>query len=801
MFDDEATQFSYFRDNELTQLAEIETKESSPEIHKALEVGTLFLNKYKIVKLLGEGSFSLIYLLEANDASKKLLVAKEFFPKGFVTRNNENEVIIKTSLSDKEIENYQFMKDIFIGEAKNLVKVSSRTHHNVLSFFSLEENVNNTMYLITDYEEGITLKDYLKERKKEYKGKLNTQEVSRLLQDLLDGLEHIHNVNIYHQDIKLENILIRQNHRPLLLDFGASVILYDEKRKKYFNATTPRYAAPEQIELAQPPAIDQRSDIYALGVMAYKLVTDTFPPQARERMEALDAQHDDPYVPLEAQKTYGYDAVLLMAIDKALNLLPEQRFQNANEFKQALLEKSILTTLPSIKILLAFMIPIVAFLTYLLWPISQGTAKLNLKEKSYFVYNDGKKVDISEEKTILLPTGKHKLTFIKDGYIPCEINTTITSNKITNIYATLIPSTHMIQLSATLEDVTFIVNNEKIHGTSFEGKYGESYKIQTIALNHPIETVETTYEALYKKHFRFYQKLKSENKTIHIDIQKLLDMGETEVLINNKVIKDNTFIIEDGQKYTIKILNPYYKPKTIEKSYNELQKVLSLNVQLEQAKGRLVIEGLPTGVKIETFAKLNNINKKIDAKISYNKQKYNVETDAYDNIYFKLSKVGYKTQTTSTFSLKHNQVGHQNYTLSKIVPIEKPNIVASPAIVKKMIPKKVPPATVVIKPTVKPKTVIHKNTKTIKKRKKPIKKHVNKKVDKMKSKHTKVNRPSIKKKHQKAKVSSGSIWFCMTSGGTSAKAKGKHSASRLAISRCKAKRNINCHISSCYIWQ
>ena len=827
MIDDDATQFSYFRDNELTQLAGANIDESSSEKHKALEEGTLFLNKYKILKVIGEGSFSLIYLLEANDASKKLLVAKEFFPKGFVTRNSANEVILKTSLSEKEIENYHFMKDIFVGEAQNLVKVSSRTHPNVLNFFSLEENVNNTMYLITDYEEGVTLKEYMRQRQKEYKGKLSNQEVVHLLQGLLSGLEHIHNVKIYHQDIKLENILIRHDHTPLLLDFGASVVLYDEKRKKYFNATTPRYAAPEQIELSQPPSIDQRSDIYALGVLAYKLVTDTFPPKASERLKALDEQHNDPYIPLEIQKTYGYDMVLLKSIDKALHLLPEQRFQNTKEFKNALSQKKILNTLPLPKLLLGLLLPLIGLLLYFIWPTSQGTAKLNLKEKTYFVYSDGKKIPISEEKTILLSTGRHKLTIIKDGYIPYEVNITIEANKITNVTADLMPSTHLIQLSSNIDNATFIVNNKPIQGDTFQGQYGEKYTIKTIALNHPVEIVESDYVQLSQNHFRFYQKLKQKNKIVHIKINQPLDIGETVIKVNNQTITGNTFEVGNAKKYNIFIQNPYYKPIRIEKKYNELINTPMQEFTLKQGEGKVIVKGLEPGVKIEAYQKNNNILSKTDANIEYKNGDYIVRTKAYPKLYFNFSKKGYAPKTTSLFSLENNTTLYQESQMSKtkivqstipVIPsstetlsIIKP--IKQAEVVKKIKSKTRPNKKTVVIKKVKSKTKPSKRVTRTKKRSKKVKdkkqykrklyvpakskKIVKKSKLKPKSKRT-------RRGQKKSLFNKGHLWYCTANnnrGGVwSAKRQTRSSAYSSALRKCRTRHNNFCTISNCYLW-
>jgi len=668
MNNDDATQFSYFNDNELTQLAEAEQIEVNGEIPKALEIGTVFLNKYKILKVLGEGSFSLIYLLEANDVSKKLLVAKEFFPKGFVTRNHANEVILKTSLSEKEIENYNFMKEIFIGEAQNLVKVSSRTHPNVLNFFSLEENVNNTMYLITDYEEGVTLKEYLVKRKETHKGKIDNQEIKTLANGLLSGLEHIHNVQIYHQDIKLENILIRHDHTPLLLDFGASIILYDKKRKKHFNATTPRYAAPEQVELSQPPQINGTSDIYALGVLLYKLVTDEFPPKASERLKALDEGKEDPYIPLDVQKPYGYDMSLLSSIDKALNLVQEKRFQNAREFKTALMYKQL--SIPPIPILAAIILPILGLLIYLVWPNSQGTAKLNLKEKTYFVYSDGKKIPLSEEKTILLPTGTHALTIIKDGFIPYETNVSIVANQIVNVSAKLIPTSHLITLDSNINNANFTVNGNVITNRRFLGRAGEHYSIKTMALNHPTEIQDVSYRALSKYDFKFHQNLKLNPIQVTININLPLNIGTSIVEVNGTKIDKRTFMAEDGKSYLVRVSNPYYKSKELKCTFKELLKKPIQTIVLNRGEGTVIVDGLPSGVNIEVYQRDGNHSKKIVAPIEYSKNRYKLQLVASNQIYFKVLKKGYKDMETAIFSLKNNENIMKKISLKKVATVK-----------------------------------------------------------------------------------------------------------------------------------
>ncbi|MCF6244380.1 MAG: protein kinase [Sulfurovum sp.] len=844
---DDATQFSYFQGNELTQIADISISDENGDKIKALEEGSIFLNKYKILKVLGEGSFSLIYLLEAIDVSKKLLVAKEFFPKGFVTRNQHNEVIVKTSLSKKEKENFHFMKDIFIGEAQNLVKVSKRTHPNVLSFFALEENVNNTMYLITDYEEGMTLKAYVEQRKKEHTGKMTNEEIRELATGLLDALDHIHKVNVYHQDIKLENILIRQDNYPLLLDFGASIILYDKKKEKHFNAITPRYAAPEQVELSQPPTIDQRTDIYELGVLLYKLITDEFPPKASERIKA-QTEYKDSYIPLETQKSYGYDISLLKAVDRALELEQEKRFQNAVDFKKALLPKKIaFFNLKTIGLLL--LIPFLFGLMYMFWPKMTATVKLNVDQEKYFVYSDGEKVLLSEEKTILLSNGKHQLTLIKDGYIPYEVNVTVTPKSIMNVSATLVPLAHKVTLSANVPSPSFSVNGKKLHENSFNAQVGGIYSIQTEAENFLPAVSKNDYRTLHQSDFKFYQELSPVKTKVTITVENPLKIGSNTVKINGKTLHDNTFLAEYNKRYQIDIENPYYKKVHLERTYDELNTKKALNITMKPGYGVVILKGLPTDVSIEVYQKDSNKMKLVSSMFTYFNQMYKSKLEAHEKIYLKLSKEGYEIFRSDMIRIEHNSIYEKVIKLRKKIAEKKPEeknenntsieIGFLDTIKEKTedvkVEKKIQKKSIVRKTMLKQKS--NKRIKTVKYKiksrdtlfsiarahktsVKEVKRYNNLKRDMIlktgtfltvpvnnyvRKKEITYNRNIKKKKvlrNRKIKKKSSYIWYCISaSTGTdtwSAKASTKQQASSSALSKCHRKKS-SCRVSNCYI--
>jgi len=442
---------THFQDAELIEVAKNVELQKDIKNYTSLRIGELFLDKYRIVKVLGRGNSSIIYLLVSNDDSQKLFVLKEFFPKGFVERTNKEKIIVKTTLTKAELKNYHLMQEIFIGEAQNLMRVSSKKHPNVVHFLTAKNNINNTNYYIMSYEEGHTLKTYIENIEKSDGEKLNNEKIISLTKGLLQGINHIHSAGVYHQDIKLENILIRNDGSPIIVDFGASVLVHDKENNKYYNTATLKYAAPEQITMDNPPKINKTTDIYNIGVLLYRLITGSFPPKADERQKSLKNTGTDTYQQLIEQDFPEYSKSLLKAVDKSLNLAQSERFQNAGEFEEALQKRHL-----EKPFIIALFVPLLFALIY-----------------------------------FALPSGE-------EGTVP-------TTNKIEQ----KIPSktkntsiqTHIVNIESDISDVRFLLNGEKINDNNFLAKEGKIYTILAIAEGYEPQEYTIDYATLNKNDF------------------------------------------------------------------------------------------------------------------------------------------------------------------------------------------------------------------------------------------------------------------------------------------------------------
>jgi len=181
---------------------------------------------------------------------------------------------------------------------------------------------NNTPYLVTELIEGESMRDLIKN-----KAPLSAEESVELTRKIADGLAHCHDHGIIHRDLKPENILITSEGQPVILDFGLA-LTKGAHRVTYANlssaAGTPDYMAPEQIEGHRG---DQRTDIYALGIMLFELLTGG-PPYSGDNNLAVMAQHLKGGIPRLDRIQAGVSPQLAAFVARCLQREPESRFSD-----------------------------------------------------------------------------------------------------------------------------------------------------------------------------------------------------------------------------------------------------------------------------------------------------------------------------------------------------------------------------------------------------------------------------------------------------------------------------------------
>lgn len=281
-----------------------------------LAPGEILNHKYIVGTAIDSGGFGIIY--RAWDAQMEQVVAiKEYFPNGVVSRvPGQNDVIV---YSGKNREVFRKGVDRFLVEARNMAEFSQPDIVALYDYF--EEN--NTAYIVMEYLDGVSFKEYLKERR----GRIPSEEVVDITLHVLAALEEIHSHHIIHRDISPDNIFLCSNHRVKVIDFGAARFSSGEESSNFSTIVKPGYAPAEQYRTKsrQGPF----TDLYALGACMYQAATGEKPQESLAR-----AMHDDLRPPKELNpEVPEYLSDIIM---KAMAMDEDVRFQSSEEFMKAL---------------------------------------------------------------------------------------------------------------------------------------------------------------------------------------------------------------------------------------------------------------------------------------------------------------------------------------------------------------------------------------------------------------------------------------------------------------------------------
>jgi serine/threonine protein kinase len=282
--------------------------------NKALPMGTV-LREWRIEEVLGVGGFGIVYKAQGIYFNE-LVAIKEYFPSSISERDAEDTVVPIDSEAE-EVHALGLKK--FVEEAKLLWNLSTPTRHpNIVSVRSLFE-IHGTAYMVMDFEDGLSLSRMLKQGRR-----FNERSLWNILQPIAEGLERAHRVGVLHRDIKPPNILINEDNRPVLIDFGSARFEAAEATSTKVTFHTPPYAAIEQYVKTYPQG--PWTDIYALGVVMYECITGEKPPEVLERLHAGLGK------PLAAGKWPGYGKKFLTAVDAAMIVKPDERPQSLSDW-------------------------------------------------------------------------------------------------------------------------------------------------------------------------------------------------------------------------------------------------------------------------------------------------------------------------------------------------------------------------------------------------------------------------------------------------------------------------------------
>ena len=227
-------------------------------------------------------------------------------------------------------------KERFIQEARSAARLA---HPNVINVFDQGQD-SETAYLVMEYLPGITLRDLLHEH-----GRLTTEQTLDVLEAVLAGLSAAHQAGIVHRDLKPENVMLADDGRIKIGDFGLARAVTANTASGAALLGTIAYLSPELVTRG---VADARSDIYAVGIMMYEMLTGEQPYKGEQPMQ-IAYQHANDSVPSPSTKNSRVPAELDELVLWATARDPEQRPRDARVMLDQLLatQSQLATALPT----------------------------------------------------------------------------------------------------------------------------------------------------------------------------------------------------------------------------------------------------------------------------------------------------------------------------------------------------------------------------------------------------------------------------------------------------------------------
>ena len=257
-------------------------------------IGRLLDNRYEILEIIGTGGMAVVYKARCHRLNRLVAIK-----------------ILKDEYSRDDEFRRRFHHE---GEA-----VAMLSHPNIVQVYDVS-STGNADFIVMELIDGITLKQYM-----EKKGTLNWKETLHFAMQIGKALEHAHSKGIVHRDIKPHNIMVLKNGSVKVADFGIARVMSESHTLTREALGSVHYISPEQ---AKGGRVDDRSDIYSLGVVMYEMIAGR-PPYNGESPVAVAIQHINGGAKMPSTLNPNIPGGLEQIIMKAMALEPAARYDSA----------------------------------------------------------------------------------------------------------------------------------------------------------------------------------------------------------------------------------------------------------------------------------------------------------------------------------------------------------------------------------------------------------------------------------------------------------------------------------------